>query len=47
MKKLSLILLLSLGAFSAFPQQRITLDIQQNIRLATDRSMNAFRPKNM
>ena len=31
MKKLSLILLFSLGAFSAFAQQRITLDLQQKM----------------
>ena len=34
MKKSSLILLFSLGALSAFAQQRITLDLQQTIALA-------------
>lgn len=47
MKKLSLILLFSLGAFSAFAQQRITLDLQQTIALANDSSLEAFRTKNM
>ena len=43
MKKLSLILLFSLGALSAFAQQRITLDLQQTIALANDSSLEAFR----
>lgn len=47
MKKLSLILLFSLGALSAFAQQRITLDLQQTIALANDSSLEAFRTKNM
>ena len=47
MKKSSLILLFSLGAFSAFAQQRITLDLQQTIALANDSSLEAFRTKNM
>ena len=41
MKKLSLILLFSLGALSAFAQQRITLDLQQTIALANDSSLEA------
>ena len=47
MKKLSLILLFSLGTLSAFAQQRITLDLQQTIALANDSSLEAFRTKNM
>ena len=47
MKKLSLILLFSLGALSAFAQQRIMLDLQQTIALANDSSLEAFRTKNM
>ena len=47
MKKSSLILLFSLGALSAFAQQRITLDLQQTIALANDSSLEAFRTKNM
>ena len=43
MKKSSLILLFSLGALSAFAQQRITLDLQQTIALANDSSLEAFR----
>ena len=47
MKKLSLILVCSLGALSAFAQQRITLDLQQTSALANDSSLEAFRTKNM
>lgn len=47
MKKLSFILLFSIGMVSAFAQQRITLDLQQTIALANDSSLEAFRTKNM
>ena len=47
MKKLSLILLFSLGALSAFAQQRITLDLQQTIALANDSSLEPSAPRTM
>ena len=47
MKKLIFILLCCCCTLCSYAQRRITLDLQQTIRMANDSSLEAFRTKNM